>query len=182
VLNFPSIKESDEMSRIEEFRREKDEFFEISHHSPFTPAQKQMFDGLKYFDPNPDLDLEVEINEFDDKDQIQMQTTTGGVQTYRRFGEFEVEVEGETATLTIYHNENGYFLPFVDGLADEETYPAGRYLEPESLGGNRFHVDFNYAYNPYCAYNEQWSCPITPSENRIDVPIRAGEKIYDNEL
>ena len=62
---------------------------------------------------------------------------------------------------------NGFFLPFVDSAAGRETYPAGRYLEPEPLPGNRFLVDFNLAYNPYCAYNEMWSCPITPFENRL---------------
>ena len=166
------------MNQIEQFREEKNEFFRRSPHSPLTPAQKQAFEGLNYFEPNPDLDLKVPVEEFEEKSRIQMQTTTGGVQTYRRFGSFEVEVEGERASLTIYHNENGYFLPFVDGLAGEETYPAGRYLEPEKLEDGRFHIDLNQAYNPYCAYNEEWSCPITPPENRIDLPIRAGEKIY----
>src|SRR5574339_636242 len=77
-------------------------------------------------------------------------------------------------------NENGFFLPFVDSLANKETYPAGRYLEPELLAGNRFFVDFNLAYNPYCAYNEMWTCPITPAENRLKVPIRAGEKLFEH--
>jgi uncharacterized protein (DUF1684 family) len=58
-----------------------------------------------------------------------------------------------------------------------ETYPAGRYLEPEGLPNGKFLIDFNMAYNPYCAYNDAWSCPLTPFENRLKVPIRAGEKI-----
>ena len=66
----------------------------------------------------------------------------------------------------------------VDSLAGKETYPAGRYLEPEALPGNRFFVDFNLAYNPYCAYNDDWSCPLTPVENWLPVPIRAGEKLF----
>ena len=99
---------------------------------------------------------------------------------YVRHSRFEFQVEGQEAELTIYQNENGYFLPFVDALAGKETYPAGRYLEPEELHGNRFLVDFNLAYNPYCAYNEMWSCPITPPENRLKVPIRAGEKLFEH--
>jgi len=63
-------------------------------------------------------------------------------------------------------------------LAGSETYPAGRYIEPEQLPNGKFLLDFNFAYNPYCAYNEQWSCPLTPFENRLKVPIRAGEKVY----
>ena len=80
--------------------------------------------------------------------------------------------------LTVYANPQGFFLPFVDALAGTETYGAGRYLDPEPLGGGRVLLDFNRAYNPYCAYNEQWSCPITPRENRLAVPIRAGEKLF----
>ncbi|NIW46752.1 MAG: DUF1684 domain-containing protein, partial [Gammaproteobacteria bacterium] len=101
-------------------------------------------------------------------------------QVYQRFGTFDFEVEGEKATLTIYMNQHGFFLPFVDSLANEETYGAGRYLEPEPQPGGRFLIDFNLAYNPYCAYNERWSCPLTPWENRLKVPIRAGEKKYED--
>lgn len=168
------------MDDLIEFRRQKDDFFRDDYHSPLTPDQQEHFDGLRYFEPNPELDLTVEVDEFDKKDTLQMETTTGGVQTYQRFGTFEFQVDGATAQLTIYHNQNGFFLPFVDGQAGEVTYPAGRYLEPEQLPDGRFHVDFNHAYNPYCAYNEAWTCPITPRENRIDVPIRAGEKIFED--
>jgi uncharacterized protein (DUF1684 family) len=108
-----------------------------------------------------------------------MQTSTGDVRDYERFGTFRFEVEGQPARLTIYRNELGYFLPFVDALAGSETYGAGRYLEPEELPDGRFLVDFNLAYSPYCAYNENWSCPITPAENRLKVPIRAGEMVFE---
>ncbi|MEW5941072.1 MAG: DUF1684 domain-containing protein, partial [Chloroflexota bacterium] len=95
-----------------------------------------------------------------------------------RYGKLKWTVDGQDAELTIYEADYGFFLPFVDSLAGNETYPAGRYLEPEALGDNRFLVDFNLAYNPYCAYNEAWSCPLTPFENRLKVPIRAGEKLF----
>ena len=107
-----------------------------------------------------------------------MQTSTGDVQEYARFGKIRFPVGGQEAALTIYADPSGYFLPFVDSLAGVDTYPAGRYLEPVALPGGKFLVDFNLAYNPYCAYNDLWSCPLTPFENRLRVPIRAGEKIY----
>jgi uncharacterized protein (DUF1684 family) len=107
-----------------------------------------------------------------------MQTSTGDVQEYHRFGRFHFNVQGQPADLTVYYSDGNYFLPFVDSLAGKETYPAGRYLEPEPLGEGFFLIDFNLAYNPYCAYNEHWSCPLTPFENRLKVPIRAGEKIF----
>ena len=77
-------------------------------------------------------------------------------------------------------NEHGgsFFLPFVDATSGKETYGAGRYLDIELTHDGEIVVDFNYAYNPYCAYNEQWSCPLTPFENRVQVPIRAGEKNF----
>ncbi len=166
------------MSELKSFRADKDRFFATDPQSPFTPDQQRSFHGLKYFSENPALRLLVTVEEFAKKDQVQMQTTTGDVQTHIRYGRFKFTVDGQEAELTIYADPNGFFLPFVDSLAGTETYGAGRYLEPESLGKGKFLVDFNLAYNPYCAYNERWSCPITPRENRLKVPIRAGEKVF----
>ena len=166
------------MTSLDDFRKMKDDFFVQDGQSPLTPGQKKVFKGLNYFPPNPKLILEVIVEEFPDKQRIEMQTTTGDIQVYERYGKFAFSVDGHSAELTIYHSENGYFLPFVDSLASRETYPAGRYLEPESSGNNRFSVDFNLAYNPYCAYNDLWSCPLTPFENHLKVPIRAGEKLF----
>lgn len=160
-------------------RAEKDAFFKSHPQSPLTREQKQTFTNLPYFPPNAALDLVVQVEEFATKEQVTMQTSTGSTQIYEKFGRFDFEVEGQTATLTLYASEHGFFLPFVDALAGAETYGAGRYLEPEPLAGGQFRVDFNSAYNPYCAYNERWSCPIPPRENRLKVPIRAGEKIFD---
>lgn len=166
------------MTELEQARKEKDEFFRESHHSPLTPEQQRDFDGLNYFPEDSDLRLEVEVDRFDEPEQVQIQTNTGDVRSYQRFGRFAFEVDGEQAELTIYEDDHSFFLPFVDSLAGKETYGAGRYLEPHRVPGGKFLVDFNLAYNPYCAYNENWSCPLTPPENRLQVPIRAGEKIY----
>jgi len=169
------------MNRLEEIRQEKDHFFLESPHSPLTHEQKASFDGLDYFPENPELDLTLELEEFEEKVQITMQTSTGDIQTYQRYGLVQFEVGGVPASLTIYANEHGFFLPFVDSLAGQETYPAGRYLEPEVLPGGKVRLDFNLAYNPYCAYNDMWSCPFPPAENRLQVPVRAGEKLFQSE-
>jgi len=166
------------MSELDNFRAEKNEFFGRHPHSPLTAEQKRGFVGLQYFPENNAFRLEVKVDPLSEQEPIQMQTSTGDVQMYVRYGRFQFQVDGQTAELTIYQNDHGYFLPFVDSLAGKETYPAGRYLEPEALPDNHFFVDFNLAYNPYCAYNEMWSCPITPAENRLKVPIRAGEKFF----
>jgi uncharacterized protein (DUF1684 family) len=166
------------MDPLNQFRAQKDDLFKNDHHSPLTAEQKANFTGLRYFDENPALRFDVEIERFNPLEHVQIQTNTGDVQTYERYGRFRFNVDGEDAELTVFRNEHGYFLPFVDSLGGDETYGAGRYVEPEEIGDDHLLVDFNLAYNPYCAYNENWSCPITPRENRLPVPIRAGEKNF----
>lgn len=166
------------MTDLERFRAEKDAFFAADEHSPLTDGQKQDFHGLNYFPENPALRLEVTVEKFPVQEPIKMQTSTGSEQPYVRFGKFKFTAEGQEAELTLYSGLHGFFLPFADSLAGVETYGAGRYLEPESLGGGKFLVDFNLAYNPYCAYNDRWSCLLTPKENRLKAPIRAGEKVF----
>jgi uncharacterized protein (DUF1684 family) len=166
------------MDQLTTFRTQKDAFFEHDHHSPLTDEQKQNFTGLHYFDEDPSLRIEVDIERFEPLEQVQILTNTGAVQTYERYARFRFTADGEQAELTVFRNEHGFFLPFTDSLAGSETYGAGRYLEPEDIGAARLRVDFNLAYNPYCAYNEKWSCPITPAENRLKLPIRAGEKTF----
>ncbi|MBI5668796.1 MAG: DUF1684 domain-containing protein [Chloroflexi bacterium] len=158
-------------------RRQKDDFFKRHPQSPLTPEQQTVFNGLRYYDPNPALDLIVTVEPINDGKPVPIQTTTGDVRQYQRHGRFTFTVDGQQVALTIYEADYGFFLPFVDAGAGTETYPAGRYLEPEFLGDNRFHVDFNQAYNPFCAYNDAWSCPITPAENRLAVHVRAGEML-----
>jgi hypothetical protein len=158
-------------------RRQKDAFFKQHPQSPLTPEQQAKFTGLNYYDYNPDLDLVVDIERFSEPQTIQMQTNTGSVKYFQRYGQFTFSVDGQEVRLTLYQADYGFFLPFVDAGAGTETYPAGRYLEPEHLGANRFAVDLNQAYNPYCAYSDGWVCPITPPENRIDAHIQAGEKL-----
>jgi len=160
------------------FRREKDQFFKTSPHSPLSDDQRDVFTGLRYYDPNRALDLIVTVEPLPaGNNEIVIETTTGDTRRYQRYGRFQFTVDGQPQELTVYEAPHGYFLPFVDLSAGSETYSAGRYLEPEALDDGSFHVDFNLAYNPYCAYGSGWSCPITPAENRLTVAIRAGEKL-----
>ncbi len=161
--------------QLQKQRQEKDHFFKTHPQSPLTLDQQVKFDGLRYYDYNPELDLKVKVEAFNDGKFVPIQTTTGQLRQYKRYGQFRFTVDGEETHLTIYEADYGFFLPFVDAGAGTDTYPAGRYLEPEYLGDNQFHVDFNMAYSPYCAYGPDWSCPITPAENRLKVAIRAGE-------
>jgi uncharacterized protein (DUF1684 family) len=164
-----------DIARLTAERAEKDQFFKQSEQSPLTPDQQDRFTGLRYYPPNPALDLVVTVESVEQDRPIAIETTTGEMRQYLRHARFNFTVGEETASLTIYEAPYGYFLPFTDSNAGGDTYGAGRYLEPELLDDGRFHVDFNQAYNPYCAYNEGWTCPITPPENRLRVAIEAGE-------
>lgn len=147
--------------------------------SPLEHEQRHAFAGLSYFPFNPALRLEVSLDRDVPDEPVTVDTSTGESQEFRRAGKFHFEVEGQPAELTIYQGEHDeLFLPLRDSTSGEETYGAGRYLEPTPIDDGRVLVDFNYLYNPYCAYNEAWSCPLPPRENWLSVPIRAGEKSF----
>jgi uncharacterized protein (DUF1684 family) len=159
------------------FRRQKDQFYKTSEQSPLTPDQQDAFEGIRFFDPNPALDL-VLAGERLSGEAMSVQTTSGDIRHYHRYARISFEVDGVMAGLTVYQTAHGFFMPFIDTAGD--IYGGGRYLEPELIDETpesaRFEVNFNLAYNPYCAFGPGWSCPLVPLENRLTVAIRAGEK------
>ncbi|HYI25478.1 MAG TPA: DUF1684 domain-containing protein [Thermomicrobiales bacterium] len=166
-------------SRLEGFRRRKDTFFKEHEQSPLTPAQKDMFTELKYFPENPDLSFVLDLDTSGDDvgEEITIGTVSGVAKEYIRAGRVTFPVDGQEATLTVFKEKarGNYFVPFRDITSGTETYEVGRYLEPRATPDGRIAFDLNLAYNPYCAYNSGWSCPIPPFENMLRVPIRAGE-------
>lgn len=166
------------MSALLEFRKQKDNYFANSPDSPIPVEQRENFDGLKYFPEAPELRFELEIEPFAEIEMTAIQTTTGEIRQYERYGKVHFEVDGKQTSLTVFATMHGFFIPFVDSLAGKDTYGAGRYLDPEITPKGKLLLDFNMAYNPYCVYNELYSCPLTPAENRLSVPIKAGEKDY----
>ena len=168
-------------TRITRQREEKDFFFKGHPQSPLTHEQKQSFKKLDYFPPNEEFRFEVEITQLSEKKPVEMQTSTGEIQHYVDYGTVSFKVADQEATLHIYvanHNPDYFFLPFWDlTVQTKETYGAGRYVELEPHG-DKFILDFNSAYNPYCAYNERWTCPLVPPANRLRVRIEAGEKNF----
>jgi hypothetical protein len=169
------------MTQWERLRTQTDAFFRSHPQSPLTSAQQRTFRGLHYFPENAALRFELTVEPFPSQNEIAMHTSTGDERTYTRYGRFKFTVDGHAAALTIYADAHGFFLPVVDALAGTETYGAGRYLEPQQGEDGRLLIDFNLAYHPYCAYNDVWSCPLTPWENRLQVPIRAGEKLFSQD-
>lgn len=164
---------------LAEFRRNKDEFFRGSRQSPLPHELRHGFEGLKYFDLDEALDLELELHP-EEPSPVEIGTSDGRVRTYFRAGRIEFDIDGELVRLTALQTPGhpGYFLPFRDGTSGRETYGAGRYLDLEEPVDGMLRVDFNLAYNPYCAYSDGYSCALPPYENWLTVPIRAGEKTY----
>jgi uncharacterized protein (DUF1684 family) len=161
-----------------EQRRLKDEAFASHHQSPLPHHLHHDFAGLAYFDPNPDLVFTVPVEPADGS-EVRVQTSDGQERVYRRTGRVTVEIAGKAVTLTLYSTDQpGYFLPFRDATSGKTTYGAGRYLDIEPNPDGTVTIDFNRAYNPYCAYNDAYSCPLPPIENWLDVAVEAGEKDF----
>jgi len=168
------------MSDLEARRKETDDFFKSDQDSPIPPEQRNTFQGLKYYPDNPDLRFEVELTLFTEPEKIMIQASKGAVREFFRYGSFQFTVEGQIAKLFVYKQQDQeyLFVPFTDTTTGKDTYGGGRYLELDHLKEDRYLVDFNLAYNPWCAYSPDFSCVIPPQENRLQVPIRAGEKTY----
>jgi len=174
------------MNSLHKYRQEIDEFMRYHSYAPLNPEQRRKFKGLNYYSPADELLFEVDVILYgDDEPLVQMQTSTGDARPYRRWGKFLFEVNGEPAALVLYADPHGddLFLPFKDATNGKETYGAGRYLDNHRpaltlLSSGKLRVDFNYSYNPYCAYSPAYSCPLPPPENWLKVPIRAGEKDF----
>jgi uncharacterized protein (DUF1684 family) len=173
---------SEQGSRLAGYRQRRDHFFGHHHHSPLTAEQRSRFRGLDYFPEREDLALTLELDESGDgvEEEIEIPTTDGLRKSFTRAGRVRFDLEGEPVTLTVFREgeRGGLFIPFRDAAAGTETYEVGRYLEPQSRPEGTLDVDFNYAYNPFCAYGEGWSCPIPPEENHLSVTIPAGERAF----
>jgi uncharacterized protein len=164
------------------FREQKDDFFRLSPESPMGHESNEVFKGLNYFDPDPAFRFETILKRNSALESVIMSTSKGTRQLFNRVGVFDLSIEGKSAQLWAYQSaereDRHIFIPFRDETSGVESYPAGRYMDLEVEHDDNYAVDFNYAYNPYCAYNEGYVCPLPPSENWLKVTIRAGEKKY----
>jgi len=167
---------------LNRFRKEKDEFFGASHDSPLPHTKRSAFMGLNYFDPDPSYRFETRLQRYSNPASVMMTTSKGTRQLFNRVGYFELTLDGKQARVHAYQSaerdDPSIFIPFRDGTSGKESYGAARYLDLEVEHDDSYAVDFNYAYNPYCAYSDDYVCPLPPQENWLSVPIRAGEKKY----
>ncbi len=166
-------------------RREKDREFKSGPNSPLAAGERALFKGLSYYDIDPGLRFRVKLNRYPDPQSVRLGTNTGEVRSALRYGYFEFQITGKTCRLQVYRVEDqpsgggpNLFIPFRDATSGKETYGSGRYIDLKENTTGYYQLDFNRAYNPYCAYGEGFSCPVAPAENTLAVPVRAGERIY----
>ncbi len=171
--------------RMESKRRGKDRFFRDDPRSPLSPQERERFGGLSYYPLDPSYRFELPLHEHGEKESLTLDASHGQKREFVRWGELRFGIEGEDCTLQAYRSDpedERLFVPFQDATSGEETYKRGRYLdlEPEihRMEDGRWVLDFNEAYNPWCAYSDDYVCPFAPPENRLEVAIRAGEKAY----
>lgn len=168
-----------------EWRQVRDELFARHPESPLDPSARAGFQGLEYFDYDPAFRVLATLEPAEPA-AIQIPVSQGETHRFTRFGDACFELYGEPRSLCVYWLEGyggGAYLPFADATSGDTTYGAGRYLldtvKGADLGaeGERLLLDFNFAYNPSCAYDPRWACPLAPAENRLPLEVRAGERL-----
>jgi uncharacterized protein len=169
------------------FRAQRDRLFASHPQSALSEAQRASFRALPYYPYNPNWRMVLPVNTAVEQETIEVELQGDGLVRMQRFGQIEFKVAGQTVSLSLFWvmgYGGGIFLPFRDLTNEETTYGGGRYLldtiKHADLGheDNRLVIDFNYAYNPSCAYNPRWHCPLAPRENWLPVAIPAGEHRY----
>jgi len=158
-------------ARDRQFREDND---------PVPASRKDTLLPLRYFAPDQSYIVPAQLKLADQRPVVSMPTSTGTQRRYQRVGVLEFTLQNQNMSLGAFVEDGqpivDLFVPFVDTTSGSETYPAGRYLDLHPTGTGLYTIDFNKAYNPYCAYNESYECPYPPPSNRLKIAIRAGEK------
>jgi uncharacterized protein (DUF1684 family) len=172
------------VEQVEEERERKNDFMKSDAASPFA-KDTAAFEGLKYFPPDPKYKVAADLVPVDEKQIVQLNTNDGKQQRYVEYAYASFRLNDTDQKLLILEvMDSGpfrgtLFLAFADQTSAFETYGAGRYLDVvKTPGATTMTLDFNHAYNPYCAYGDDFSCPLPPKENVLDVAIKAGEMTY----
>src|SRR5690606_17749804 len=181
---YGSKDQTDYITAIKKERDEKEQFMRTSKESPFA-KNPESFTSLKYYPPDLKYKITATLVPIQSKKQVVLATNDGKEERYMEYAYAEFDLHGFHNRLLILEmidmgpSRGKLFLAFGDRTSAEETYGAGRYLDiAKSQGSNTITLDFNKAYNPYCAYAEEFSCPLPPPENLLTIPINAGEKTY----
>ena len=171
-----------------DWQRKMNADFKDATKSPLKDKDRKDFKELDFFQFDSTYVITAALIRTPDEKPFKMKTTTERRPDYVKYGVISFRLNGKAHELNIYQNlgllekpgfEDYLFLPFLDNTNGEETYAGGRYVEARMPEGSEILIDFNTAYNPYCAYNEKYSCPIVPRENTLYVNVEAGVKAFD---
>lgn len=183
IYSFLQEDHTEYIRKVNKERSDKNRMFKFTPDSPLSEEQKKEFEGLNYFEVNPEFKIKAKLRLIHEPESIYMPTSDGQEKRYRKFAYAEFELGDKEHKLLLYKAEdsgaNELFLPFYDQTSAEETYGGGRYLDLNKEGDRTIVIDFNKAYNPYCVYNAQFSCPIPPKENEVSIPVYVGEKNFE---
>lgn len=179
----------DEESYVDEVmaeRASKQRMFREGPDSPIPPERMSELLPLAYFPVSPEYAVPAALKLSDERPTFEMPTSTGKLRKMQRVGVLEFTLKGEPCSLGAFveagtSRVTQLFVPFSDLTTGTETYAAGRYLDLNRTSTGIYVIDFNRAYNPYCAYNESFDCPYPPPSNRLKVPVRAGERMRQAE-
>ncbi|MEC4113021.1 DUF1684 domain-containing protein [Myroides pelagicus] len=184
-LTLNSCSEATEIDKAKDFQKEQNKFFADSNTSPLVKDALKSFDGLDFFPIDEAYIVIGTLKRTPDEKPFEMPTTTHQKHLYVKYANVTFTLEGRTHTVELYKSlkdlkgtTSQLFLPFSDLSSGGSTYGGGRYLDLEIPEGDQITLNFNKAYNPYCAYNPKYSCPIPPDQNFIKADIQAGEKTY----
>jgi len=178
----PPAEPKDYVQQLLADRAQKDKDFRSAPNQPVPSDMMDKLLPLSYFPPDQDYVVPAALKVATTPEVIEIPTSTGETRKEQRVGVLEFTLKGESLTLSAFHDMDSQdmahlFVPFRDLTSGTETYQAGRYLDLERTPTGLYNIDFNRAYNPYCYYNSKFDCPYPPRENRLAVPIRAGERL-----
>lgn len=169
-------------AKIQQSRKAKNRAFRQGNESPLTAAQRPQFDSLKYFAPDKKYVVTAKYGPLARLSPVAMQMSNRRTEPYTPWGRATFELDGQRQQLTLFRkaNDSTLFVPFADRSNGRATYGGGRYLDAAvpAAGATSIVLDFNQVYNPYCAYNNEYSCPVPPAENHLAVAVPAGEKAF----
>lgn len=176
--NRPPDDPKDYAARIAAARAAKDADF-LRDNDPIPPSRKAEFLPLAYFPIDPDYNVLAALTPATERVELMMPTSSGQLRKMLRIGTVSFTLKGQPMTLVAFTEGdlNRLFLPFSDLTSGTETYAAGRFLDLDRTATSVYELDFNKAYIPYCYYNAAFECPYPPAENRLKIPIHAGERM-----
>ncbi len=169
--------------KIEAERERQYKFIRFNVESPLTEEQKRDFKELNFYPIDPNYKVKARLIPVENRKVREVPMTDGSVERYIEHSYAEFELGGKTNRLLLLQSVSesdmrNFFLAFADETSGRETYGGGRYINARQDGKNSITIDFNLAYNPYCAYNPDYACPLPPKENILNISIQAGEKNY----